>query len=51
MMNFVLLIVQGALMGYVAGVAFPDYQTGFWLTVLANATLVVAYGVAKKNDI
>jgi hypothetical protein len=51
MMNFVFLIIQGGLMGYIAGLAFPDYQIGFWLTVLANSTLVVAYGIAKKNEL
>jgi hypothetical protein len=50
-MNIVFLMVQCALMGFVAGVAFPGWGTGFWLTILANATLVVAYGVAKKNDL
>ena len=51
MMTFVFLMIQGGLMGYVAGLAFPDYQIGFWLTVLANAILVVAYGIAKKNEL
>ena len=50
-MNFILLLIQGGLMGYVAGMAFPDYQLGFWLTILTNSTLVVAYGVAKENDL
>ena len=50
-MTTLLLLVQGALSGYVAGLAFG---TGieFWITVLINAVLVVAYGIAvsKEND-
>lgn len=50
-MTTLILLAQGALSGYVAGLAFG---TGikFWITVLINAMLVVAYGifVSKEND-
>lgn len=48
-MTTLLLLAQGALSGYVAGLAFG---TGieFWITVLVNAALVVAYGIAVSNE-
>jgi len=49
MLTTLLLLAQGALSGYVAGLAFG---TGieFWITVFVNAALVVAYGIAVSNE-
>lgn len=44
-MTMLILIVQGAFIGYMAGIAFG---TGieFWGAVAINALLVVGYGVS-----
>ena len=48
-MTTLILLVQGALAGYVAGLAFGT-GVEFWITVLVNAVLVVAYGIAVSNE-
>ena len=50
-MSTLFLILQGGLMGIVAGLAFPDLQWQFFAILLANAVLTVAYGTARKYDI
>ncbi len=47
-MTFAVLIVQGALMGYVAGQAFTG--AAFWGICIINAILVVMYGIAKDAE-
>lgn len=44
MLITLLLVIQGGFVGYLAGLAFG---TGikFWIAVLVNAVLVVAYGI------
>ena len=49
-MNLILLMLQGALFGFVAGVAFPGFTWPFWAAVMANMVLVVAYGVARSYE-
>jgi hypothetical protein len=49
-MNLLFLIAQGALIGYTAGVAFPDWGWEFFATILANSTLVVLYGMTKSKQ-
>ena len=49
-MSTLFLILQGGLMGIVAGLAFPDLQWQFWAICLVNAVLTVAYGTARKYD-
>ena len=49
MLTTLLLVIQGAFAGYLAGLAFG---TGieFWIAVLVNAILVVAYGIAVSVE-
>jgi hypothetical protein len=47
MLQFLLLGVQGGLMGYVAGIAYPAWSWEFLLVLIANATLVTWYGIVK----
>ncbi len=54
MISTLILIVQGVLMGFVAGRAFPS-ESGwgspeFWMICVVNAVAVVAYGVFKKTE-
>lgn len=53
MMSTVILIAQGALVGFVAGRAFPGGDWGspeFWTICIVNSIAVVAYGVFKKVE-
>jgi apolipoprotein N-acyltransferase len=49
-MNSIPLILQGALFGFVATLAFPGLTWEFWAIVFANSLLVVAYGVARSYE-
>ena len=49
-MNLILLMLQGALFGFVAGVAFPGLTWPFWAALAANSMLVVAHGVARSYE-
>jgi hypothetical protein len=44
MIKWLLLGAQGALIGYVAGLAFPDWGWQFWVILLVNAQLMFYYG-------
>lgn len=48
-MTTLLLFIQGGLSGYLAGQAFG---TGieFWIAVIVNAMLVVAYGISVSKE-
>jgi hypothetical protein len=48
-MSWLFLILQGGLVGYLAGLAFPDLTWQFWAICLANAVLTVAYSSTKEN--
>jgi len=49
-MNNIIIIVQGGLVGYTAGQAFPGGGWEFWAICLANAVLTVAYGTTRKLE-
>ena len=48
-MHNIVIIAQGVLIGFVAGVAFPDTGWEFWAIIVANPVLTVAYGISKGN--
>lgn len=50
MWNTIFLLVQGGLMGLVAGWVFPDWDWPFFAIIVANAILVVAYGKTKADE-
>jgi hypothetical protein len=51
-MPLLLLIIQGGLMGAIAGMTYPitEDPVTFFLWVIPNAILVVAYGVAYAAE-
>ena len=49
-MNNIIIIVQGGLVGYTAGQAFPGWGWEFFAVLLANAVITVAYGTARKLE-
>lgn len=48
-MNTLFLMAQGALVGFVAGLAFPGFGWEFFAAIIANSALTVAYGATKGN--
>lgn len=48
MLVFAILVVQGGLVGFVAGLAFPGWGLEYWATVIINAFLVIMYGIMKQ---
>jgi hypothetical protein len=44
------MILQGGLVGVVAGWAFPDWGWEFWAICVANAVLTVSYAIAVKME-
>lgn len=53
-MSLLVLMLQGGLMGWVAGKAFNvggDPSAEFWAVVAANTLCIVAYGVLNKFDL
>lgn len=50
MMSWSILIVQGAFIGYLTGLAFPisEEPFAFFLACLVNAILTVTYGTLKE---
>jgi hypothetical protein len=49
-MSLIPLILQGALVGWLAGTAFPGLPIEFWLVLIANSVTTVAYGVVKSIE-
>jgi len=51
-MSFLPLIVQDAMVGYLAGQVFPlnEEPFAFIITTLLNAILTVTYGVMKASE-
>lgn len=39
-------MLQGGLMGYVAGLAYPGFEWQFFAVVIANAVFTIGYGDA-----
>ena len=50
MLVFAILVVQGGLVGFVAGLAFPGWGLEYWATVIINAFLVIMYGIMKEVE-
>lgn len=51
MLSTVLLVLQGFLVGYILKDMFDAVTTEFITIIVANALLVVFYGVARKHDL
>ena len=49
-MSWFFLMLQGGLMGYVAGQAFPGWGWEFFAVLLANSVLTASYGTARKLE-
>jgi len=49
-MSWLLLILQGGLVGFIAEQAFPGWEWEFFAVLLANAVLTVTYGTARKLE-
>lgn len=50
MLSTLILVAQGALVGFMAGQAFPGHGLEFWVTIVVNSVLVVTYGQARKTE-
>lgn len=51
MIALLFIALQGALFGYVAGLAFPGFPPEFWLSVVGNTATVVLYAMSRQNNI
>lgn len=49
-MSYIPLMIQGALVGFMAGQAFPDHGWQFWLAIIVNAILTAMYGTMKVSE-
>jgi len=49
-MSWFFLMLQGGLMGFVAGQAFPGWGWEFFAVLLANSVLTASYGTARKLE-
>lgn len=49
-MSLIPLFIQGGLTGYLAGEVFKDSPGMFIGAVIANALLIVAYGIMRQNE-
>lgn len=49
-MSFIPLMIQGGLVGFMAGQAFPDHGWQFWAAIVVNATLTALYGAMRHNE-
>jgi hypothetical protein len=49
-MSWLFLMLQGGLVGVLAGWAFPGWGWEFFAVVLANAVLTVTYGTARRQE-
>lgn len=49
-MSTLVMILQGALIGVVAGWAYPDWGWEFFAICAANAVLTVSYAIARKME-
>jgi hypothetical protein len=46
-MSTIFLILQCGLVGFMAGVIYPNYEWQFWAVIAANAVFVTAYGTFR----
>lgn len=49
-MSYIPLMIQGGLVGFMAGQAFPDYSWQFWAAIGVNGVLTALYGLMKANE-
>lgn len=49
-MSYIPLMIQGGLVGFMAGQTFPDQGWQFWLAIIVNAILTALYGAMKVNE-
>ena len=49
-MSTLFIILQGGLIGAVAGWVYPNWGWEFFAICVANAVLTVAYGTSKKME-
>lgn len=49
-MSYIPLMIQGGLIGYLDGQAFPDYGWQFFAAIIANSVLTVVYGALKSIE-
>lgn len=50
MMSILFLILQGGLMGIIAGRVFPGMSFEFFAVLIVNAILVALYGTFRKKE-
>ncbi len=49
-MSFIPLMIQGGLVGMIAGMAYPNSTWEFWAVIVANSVLTVAYGAFRATE-
>ena len=49
-MSYIPLMIQGGLVGFMAGQTFPDHGWQFWLAIIVNAILTALYGAMKADE-
>lgn len=47
MIGFVILMVQGMLMGYISGEALGYFTMAWWAAIVANGVLIGAYPIFR----
>jgi len=47
MIGFVILMVQGMLMGYISGEALGYFTMAWWAVIVANGVLIGAYPIFR----
>lgn len=49
-MSILPLVIQGGLVGMIAGLAYPNHTWEFWATIVANSILTAVYGAMKAYE-
>lgn len=47
MIGFIILMVQGIVMGYASGEAFGYFTMAWWAAIVANAVLIGSYPIFR----
>lgn len=50
MLGILIIMLQGALMGYITGQVYDTSTFEFWLIIITNAVCMVAYGTIRKYE-
>lgn len=50
-MSILPLVIQGALIGMIAQMAYPGHGWEFWAAIAANSILTAAYGAMKAAEV